>query len=85
MKKSGWLLEEFVTVGAHLVVDGNYKTSVNDTEVGEYTGRFRFEYLDGKQTKWYTRKTAPRWLLSLYESIIQGRETDDKEVMPDTE
>lgn len=65
----GYLMEEFVTASAHpFSCEGTIaKNSIHETESGEYTGRFWFEYSDGTVTRTYTKKTAPKWLLAYYE------------------
>ena len=72
-RPDGWVVEEYITEGAHLMEDGK-AVDYEDASVGRYTGVFWFEYLDGRQTRRYTLKTAPKWLLSLYREAT-GRKT----------
>ena len=65
-RPDGVLFEEHKTYTAHVFEDGNLSFRDNDPSEGEYTGRFCFVF-DGKTSPWYTRKTAPKWLLALYE------------------
>jgi hypothetical protein len=65
--RKGWLIEEYVTASAHFFNNDGYSFSENDPDCGSYTGVFWFEYPDGTVTKRYTKKTAPKWLLELYE------------------
>jgi len=66
-RPDGELHEEFVATSAHFFDDGGRLTGHNqDTMDGDYTGRFLFRFYDGTQTRWYTRKTAPKWLLAYF-------------------
>lgn len=67
--KTGYLIEEYVTGTRHLIVDGNRTISESNPDDGYYTGVFWWEYPDGKTSRRYTRKTAPKWLLKIYETI----------------
>lgn len=74
MNKTGWLMEEFIAAGAHhFDENGKVDQRVHDTNDGHYTGYFWFEYDNGKCTKKYSEKTAPKWLLKLYEEVTAGR------------
>jgi len=70
----GELVEEFITATLHFFKDGKKKRSISDLDGGEYTGRFWFIFLDGRQTKKFTAKSAPKWLLALYENIGRSNE-----------
>jgi len=68
-KPTGKLIEEYVCVSHHFVVDGVIIDHINDID-GEYTGRFYWVYPDGRYTKMYTRKTAPKWLREIRDSLF---------------
>ncbi len=66
----GELFEEFMTASIHRFSDGEIgKNSLHENEGGEYTGRFWFEFTNGKTTSIFTEKTAPKWLLAYYKQI----------------
>ena len=66
-RPNGYLVEEYITASAYLIEDGVF-TGHNDHTAadGEYTGRFAFQHINGKRTKWYTEKGAPNWLRLLW-------------------
>lgn len=68
----GWLLEEYITVGAHLINGGQLIVGDHDSDCGHYTGRFAFEYADGRTTRFYTKKSAPKWLLAYYKLAVES-------------
>ena len=71
-RPDGWLVEEWVTSTAHLFEQGELG-GYDSGEGGDYTGVFWFQHMDGPETRRYTRKTAPAWLLALYiESTTTG-------------
>lgn len=65
----GYLAEEFIAITSHHIERGRLTHRVNETMDGEYTGRFRFCYNDGRVTRWYRIKYAPRWLAALYQMV----------------
>lgn len=65
-QRNGEVVEEFICSSRHLIDNDIVVDHLNDTDTGEYTGVFWFEYLDGTVTKRYTKKTAPKWLLKYY-------------------
>jgi len=71
-RPDGMILEEFVASSAHIFENGKLTCHDHSLENGEYTGRFAFLYKDTQRTtRWYTRKSAPKWLLAMYrESIV---------------
>lgn len=71
VKREGWLIEEYVTESHHKFSDGKYQFSDHDSTEGYYTGRFWFKPAGGKRTRAYTIKTAPKWLLKLYEEAVR--------------
>lgn len=67
-RPDGEVVEEVLGYTAHLFLDGEMvlgPTGHNNTP-GDYTGRFSFTFSGGEQTRWYTKSTAPKWLLALY-------------------
>lgn len=72
MKRNGEVVEEFMCYSRHLIENGIVIDHLNDTDSGHYTGVFWFEYLDGRKTKRYTRKTAPKWLVEYYDLATIG-------------
>lgn len=66
-QRNGEVVEEFICTTRHLIEDDEVIDHLNESNDGEYTGIFWFEYLDGRITRRYTRKTAPKWLLEYYE------------------
>lgn len=68
----GILVEEYKTVSSHLFKNGKIIIRDHDSTNGEYTGRFWFEYADGSTTRIYTKRTAPKWLLSFYNKATSG-------------
>ena len=73
-RPDGYVVEEFIASGAHCFEGGELVDDILDDN-GEYTGIFWFEYLDGGHTRRYSRKTAPKWLLALYEEATMGFRT----------
>lgn len=80
-RPDGWLCEEYIAAGGHLIEGGEWAKYSDDSPItdhsaseGEYTGRFWFQYLDGCCTRRYTQKTAPKWLLALYLEATSKRE-----------
>lgn len=71
--RNGWLVEEYIAVSEHHFEDGQIDARLHDDSDGTYTGVFWFEYADGKRTRRYTTKTAPKWLLSYYELATIGK------------
>jgi len=71
-RPDGYVVEEFTTTGAHCFEGGELVDHILDDN-GTYTGIFWFEWFDGRPTRRYSRKTAPKWLLALYEEAINGR------------
>ena len=69
----GWLCEEYITESAHLFEGGELQGHDNDASRGYYTGRFRFDYSPERSTRWYTVKTAPKWLLAYYQDALRGK------------
>ena len=67
-RPDGELIEEFVTSTSHVFESGEHRGSVSDHE-GDYTGAFWFVHADGRMTRRYTRRTAPKWLLVLYGEV----------------
>ena len=65
-RPDGAVIEEYVTSSWHFVERGEIVGHNQDPGDGEYTGRFRFRYPDGKYTRWYTQKSAPIWLFRLW-------------------
>ena len=66
----GYLVEEYTTEAAHYFVDGELLDHVLDGE--ELTGRFRFDFADGRSTRWYTEKSAPKWLQSYFDIVTDS-------------
>lgn len=64
-RPDGQLFEEFIAASIHVFENGDRSLTENDTDGGDYTGRFWFEFTDGKRTPMYTEKTAPKWLAAL--------------------
>lgn len=65
-RPEGAVVEEFVCSSWHQFEGGKLSFHDNSPEGGEYTGVFWFEFKGGKITRRYTKKTAPAWLLALY-------------------
>lgn len=76
-RPDGELIEEFVASTAHLFEGGTLVGHDNAPEIGDYTGRFYFRYAGGKMTRWYTTKTAPKWLLALFLEATTDRSTGE--------
>ncbi len=69
----GMVVEEFVTSTTHLYDKRNGSwMHDSDPSFGDYTGVFWFQYRDGKCTRRYTEKTAPKWLLALFRDAISS-------------
>ena len=71
-RPDGMLIEEFIASTAHCFESGQLTDRDNSPEYGDYSGRFFFQYADGKTTRWYTEKSAPQWLLALYREAIEA-------------
>lgn len=69
-RPDGAVYEEFIAFGSHDFLDGKYVGCVHDLLDGHYSGRFFYQYPDGKQTPWYTSGSAPAWLLAMYREAI---------------
>lgn len=69
-RPDGAICEEFIAFSSHHFSNGKLTHRVQDTADGEYTGRFFFRHKDGRCTRRYTEKTAPKWLLALYREAI---------------
>ena len=62
----------------HFFEDGVLIGHDQSLEHGEYTGRFHFIFAGSdKHTRWYTAKSAPKWLLALYNEATGARETEE--------
>ena len=70
-RPDGWVVEEYVTSSAHLFESGELMDHDNSPELGSYTGVFWFWHLGGTYTRRYTRRTAPKWLLALYDEATR--------------
>lgn len=73
-RPNGVLVEEMVFPFRHIFKDGLFVESGFDVSEADYTGRFSFNFFDDggsyiKKTKWYTKNTAPKWLLAIYLEI----------------
>ena len=73
-RPDGELHEEYTVTGVHFFEDGELAGHDHDSGQGLYTGRFKFIYPGpgGKQTRWYTKRTAPNWLLAYFEESTTG-------------
>ena len=71
-RPDGWLIEEYITTGGHLFEGGELKGHDSAADDGEYTGRFCFMFKGNRYTRWYTRATAPKWLLAYYEEATSS-------------
>lgn len=69
-RPDGELNEEFHTATTHLFENGELTMNESDADGGSYTGRFWFEFKNGKVTRLYTTDNAPKWLLALYYEAI---------------
>jgi len=67
---TGAIYEEFITASSYHFENGELSGYIHTTDDGTYTGRFWFRYPDGKCTKMYTEKTAPKWLLVFYNKAL---------------
>jgi len=75
----GIFFEEYITSSAYVFefdpkagrVQEAYPD--HDSSDGEYTGRFWFQHQRGEQTRMYTEKTAPKWLLVYREEVLFKR------------
>ena len=74
-RPDGWLMEEYVTSSGHLFENGELQLHDNDP-IGNYTGIFWFEFHDGHNSRRYSCKTAPNWLLALYEEATHERRNE---------
>ena len=63
----GYLVEEYVSSYAHKFEGGAWLDSTADGH--DLTGRFCFAHSDGRITKWYTKRSAPKWLMAYLEMI----------------
>lgn len=70
-RPDGAVIEEFITASWHNF-EGGKLTSHDNSPEGDYTGRFGFWFMKSKKyTRWYTKKTAPKWLLALYDEATE--------------
>ena len=77
-RPDGELHEEFMVSSCHFFEDGVLAGHDHSPDQGEYTGRFHFVFAgSGKRTRWYTAKSAPKWLLALYNEATGTRETEE--------
>jgi hypothetical protein len=69
-RPDGYLIEEYITHSIHCFENSDISFHDNDPTWGDYSNRFCFEFRKGgktvRSTKWYTKKTAPKWLLAMY-------------------
>ena len=71
---NGTLIEEYITQSISYFECGELQFRNHDPSDGEYTGRFQFQFDSGKYTKWYTERSAPKWLLEYYKIHTTERE-----------
>ena len=72
MPQTGELYEEITTTSCHIFEDDILVGHDQHPGTGEPTGIFWFVYRDGRITRRYSEKTAPKWLLRLYREAIDG-------------
>lgn len=78
-RPDGELIEEFALIAhwfaglttpiTHLF-EGGELVQRGDRREGVYTKRFCYKHAaDGRRTRWYTERSAPKWLLALYQEV----------------
>jgi hypothetical protein len=72
-RPNGIIWEEFKAYTSHHFNNKKLVYHISTSEDGDYTGRFYFQFDNGKLTPYYTKKTAPKWLLTLYYEAIESR------------
>lgn len=69
---NGRFVEEIVT-GSYFEIKDGFPV-IENYEYADHTGLFWFEFESGKQTRKYSEKTAPKWLLDIRNKCLQFEE-----------
>jgi hypothetical protein len=69
---NGVLIEEYITSTWHFFENNQIDGHDNSHGDGHYTGRYCFRYSDGTLTRWYTKKSMPKWMRS-YLKMLEAK------------
>jgi len=73
---SGALYEEYITSSYHNFKNGALDSQNQDSDDGYYTGRICFSFDNGKRTRWYQSRHAPKWMQALWDIAQKGAEDE---------